>query len=211
MVTLTVRDGALPLVTDLTVRKGDTLQLVVHWETATLSTKAISAITKAAPAVLTSTAHGIPDGWRVAVASAGGMRQINAKHYPPYSSEYHVADTAASTVTLPDVNSAEYDAYTSGGYLVFYSPHTLASYTARMQIRAAADAADTLASFTSAAGDIVIDDTGKEITLTVPAATTAAYTFASGVFDFELVSADATPVVTKLLSGTVTVSDEITR
>lgn len=195
---------------DITIVKGATFSRVLRWESTPYVYKAITAITKAAPASITSTAHGVPDGWRVAIVSVQGMRQINAKNTPPRATDFHKATkTSADVIALNDVNSAEYDAWTSGGYIMYYTPVSLSGYTARMQIRPTAeDTATPLVSLVSPT-DIVMDDTTKTITITIAASVTAAYTFLSGVYDLELVSAGS--VVTKLLSGNVTVEAEVTK
>ena len=43
------------------------------------SAKTITAITKANPAVVTSTAHGLTDGTVVTISSVAGMTEINGK------------------------------------------------------------------------------------------------------------------------------------
>lgn len=143
--------------------------------------------------------------------SAGGMRQINAKQIPPRPSEMHkVTVTSSSQLNFNDVDSSQFTAYTSGGFLVSYTPVSLSGFSARMKIRATVEATEVLESLVSP-GDIVLDNTNHTITVTISAADTAAYTFSTGVYDLELVSGDATPVVTRLLSGTVTVVPEVTR
>ena len=195
---------------DITIVKGATFSRVLRWESAPFVYKAITAITKAAPVSITATAHGVPDGWRVAIVSVQGMRQINAKNAPPRATDFHKATkTSADVIALNDVNSSEYDAWTSGGYIMYYTPVSLSGYTARMQIRPTAeDTATPLVSLVSPT-DIVLDDTTKTISITIAASVTAAYTFLSGVYDLELVSAGS--VVTKLLSGNVTVEAEVTK
>lgn len=189
--------------------KGSSFRRVIRWEAEPLIAKTITGITQAAGAVVTAASHGVPDGWRVAVVSAGGMRQINAKEYPPLEDEFTPATVLTSnTVRLNNVNSLGYTAYTSGGALVYYTPVDMASYTARMTIRDRIGGTSLLA-LTSSAG-ITIDNTAKTITVDITAAQTAAMTFSEGVYDLEMVSADATPFVTKLLSGTVTVAGEVT-
>jgi len=172
--------------------------------------KAITGITTAAPARITSPAHGVPDGWSVAVVSVQGMRQINAKYDPPRSNEFHKATVVDSnTVDLFDVNAAGFTAYASGGYLQYLTPVDLAGFTARMQIRLTAEAEDPpLVSLTSSSG-ITLNNTTKTITITISAADTADLDFAAGVFDLELISGSG--VVTSLLQGTITVEDEVTR
>ena len=199
--------------TDLVIQKGETFSRVIRWSSSPFIYKAISAITKAGPAVITASGHSIVDGWRVAVHSALGMRQINAKSWPLRTADFHKATyISSSQISLNDVDSSEYDAYTSGGYLIYYTPVSLVGFSARMQIRLTAETADPpLVSLTSPTGGIVIDDTAKTITVTISAAVTAAYTFSSGVYDLEMVSSDSTPVVTNLLSGNITVVDEVTK
>ena len=195
---------------DITIVKGATFSRVLRWESTPFVYKAITAITKAAPVSITSTAHGVPDGWRVAIVSVQGMRQINAKNTPPRATDFHKATkTSADVIALNDVNSSEYDAWTSGGYIMYYTPVSLAGVTARMQIRATAESTTTLASLVSPT-DIALDDTARTITVTISATATAAYTFTVGVYDLELV-VTATGVVTKLLSGNIVVLPEVTR
>ena len=197
--------------TDLIIRKGETFIRVVRWESLPFVYSAITAITKAAPCVVTSASHGLADCWRAAVVSAGGMRQINAKGIPPRASELHeVTYVGATQIGFNEVDSSNFTAYTSGGYLVSYTPVSLASFTARMKIRATVESVDVLESLTSGA-EIILDNTNHTITITIPAADTAAYDFTTGVYDLELASGDATPVVTRLLEGNVTVTEEVTR
>ena len=195
---------------DLEIIEGSTFTRVVRWESNPLVYKAITGITKAGPVAITAVGHGLTEGWRSAVVSAGGMRQINAKSMPPRESEFHVVSiTSSSVITFNEVNSQDYTAYTSGGSLVYWTPHDLASYTARMQVRST-DASDTvLLSLTTENAGIALDDTAKTITLTITATATAALTFTEGVYDLELVSSGG--VVTKILRGTITVSQEVTR
>src|SRR3990167_287281 len=143
--------------TDLTIIKGKTFSRVLRWESAPFVYKAITAITKAGPVAITATTHDLVTGWRAAVVSSGGMRQINAKNWPLRAADFHkVTKSDANIITLNDVNSSDYTTYTSGGYLVYYTPVSLASFTARMQIRATAESDTTLVSLTSTASDIVL-------------------------------------------------------
>lgn len=77
------------------------------------SSKPISAITKANPGVVTSTAHGYSDGDEVFLNEVGGMTQLNGRPF--------VVDNAtANTFTLEDVfgnavDTTNYTTYTSGG------------------------------------------------------------------------------------------------
>jgi hypothetical protein len=192
----------------LTIVQGNTFEQIVRWETSLLTTKAITGIARATPVVITSVAHGVPEGWRVAVISAGGMSQINARTYPPRGSEFETATVlSADTIALPAVSSAGYDAYTSGGSLVYYTPQTLSGYTARMTIRDFVGGTE-LASLTTENSGILLDNANKAITVTISATDTAAYTWRSGVYDLELVSSSG--VVTTLMRGSVAVTQEVT-
>lgn len=196
--------------TDITIIKGSTFSRVLRWEALPFVYTPITAISKAAPAVVTAAGHGLVTGWRAAVLSAGGMRQINAKSTPPTARDFHkVTFVSSSQINFNDIDSSEFSTYTSGGSLVYYTPVSLSGFSARMKIRATASDTTVLASLTSPA-DIVLDNTAHTITVTISASATAAYTFSEGVYDLELVSGDATPVVTKLLSGNVIVLDEVT-
>lgn len=195
---------------NITIRKGETFSRVLRWEASPFIYSTITAITKTAPAVVTATGHGIPDGWRVAVVSAGGMTEINALNWPLKSSDFHKARVlTADTIELNDVNAADYSNYTSGGYLVSYTPVSLAGFTARMQIRASKTATDTLFELTTENSRIELDDTEKTISLFIEATDTADLDFTTGVYDLEVVS--GVSVVTRLLEGTVTVDSEVTR
>lgn len=193
---------------DLVIQQGKTFNRTIRWQTTPYVYKAITGITRAAPAVVTAVGHAVPDGWSVAIVSALGMRQINAKHNPPRSNEFHKATVlSSSTLALNDVNAAGYDAYTSGGYAQYYTPVSLSGYTARMAIKDQAGGT-VLLSLTTSNSRIALDDTLKTITLTISATDTAAIDWTEGVYDLELVSGSG--VVTALLSGTISIEGEVT-
>ncbi len=126
----------LPVKKNLTILQGKTFTLPVKWETEPIVYKAISGITQAAPCVVDCTAHGVPDGWRVAIVSAKGMTQINAENDPPRDSDYVVATKIdVDTLELNSVNSSAYRAWTSGGYVQYNTPKDLSGYSARMSIK----------------------------------------------------------------------------
>lgn len=85
----------------------------------------------------------------------------------------------------------------------------ITGYTARMHIRATVDATTTLYEAVSG-GDLTIGGTAGTVTLSIPAATTAAWTFLSGVYDVELVS-PAGKVIKLVGVSRVTISPEVTR
>ena len=122
---------------DLTILQGRTFLQTVNWETTPIVYKPITAITQGAPVSITATGHGVPNGWRVAIVSVGGMVQLNS----PVDSAgqpkvYHQATVVdPNTIQLNDVNSAGFAQYTTGGYVQYNTPVNLTGYTARMSIK----------------------------------------------------------------------------
>lgn len=74
----------------------------------TEATTAITAITKANPAVVTAASHGLSNGDRVFIASVGGMTELNNR-------EFTVANATSTTFELSGINSSSFTTYTSGG------------------------------------------------------------------------------------------------
>lgn len=185
------------------VGAGETFQPILRWGSEVLLSKPITAITQAAPVVVTAVGHGVPDGWRVAVVSAKGMTQINAQNFPPVGNDWQKATVlTADTVQLNKVNSADFAAYTSGGFLVYNTPVTLAGMTGVFTIRDAPITGAVLATLTSSpAAGLTLNDTTKQI---LPVLSTAALTWNTGYYDLEMT--DAGGKVTQLLTGTITIS-----
>jgi hypothetical protein len=188
---------------NLVIRQGETFLRVIRWETPPFVYKAITGITKAAPVRITAVGHGLQSGWRTAVVSVQGMEEINAEHNPPRENEFAAVTVIdVDTVEINTINAADYTTYVSGGYLQFYTPADMTSYTARMQIKnkVGGTLLDTLTP--------VIDNVLHTITLTITAAATAVFTWKQGVYDLELVS--PTNVVTTLFYGSICVQQEVT-
>ncbi len=185
---------------EILIQKGKTFTLVVRWETEPVVRKAITAVSLATGAPrLTVTSHGAPDGWRGTPYAVEGMKQLNDIGYQ--SMTVIDANTVEfNSVTPVDDNGRAWSAYTSGGFLMFYTPQSLSGYTARMDIKdkiggtiwASSDVADTPLDII----DIAVDNATKTITLTISATDTAALIAKKGVADLELVSSGG--VVTKL-------------
>lgn len=70
--------------------------------------RAITNITKANPAVVTSTAHGLSNGDVVRITGVSGMTEVNGHTFT-------IANVAANTFQLSGTNSSAYTTYTSGG------------------------------------------------------------------------------------------------
>ena len=109
---------------------------------------------------------------------------------------YHIkieqGATFALTLTYKDAND---------------SAINLTGYAARMQLRKNINDDTAIVSLTDGSG-ITLGGAAGTIEITISATTTAGLTATEGVYDIELESGG---VVTRLLSGTYTVSREVTR
>lgn len=193
---------------DLELIVGESFLHVVRWETSPVVYAPITGITQAAPAVVTSPAHGIPSGWRAAVVSVVGMAQINAVNTPPKASDYTQATVVdVNTVSLNGVNAAGFSAYKNGGYLQYNTPVNLTGYTATMVVMDKIGGTELLGT-DSGTITAIIDTVGHTVTFTASAVNTAVIVNASGVYSIEMTS--STGVVTVLHYGTVTFDSSIT-
>ena len=84
----------------------------------------------------------------------------------------------------------------------------LTGYTARMQVRQSKKASSTLLSLTTENSRITLGGAAGTIVLTITATDTAAISWATGVYDLEMITGST---VKRLLEGAVTVSEEVTR
>lgn len=192
----------------LVINQGKTFILPIRWETEPLIYKPISGITKASPCVIHAPTHGVPSGWRVAVVSANGMTELNTQNMPPKDSDYFVATIVdADHIELNKVSSEGYKPYTSGGAVVYNTPHDLDGYEARMSIKDKIGGTELMLLDTNNLR-IEVDNANKVITLTISATDTEAITWKKGVYDLELVS--PTGVVSCLMRGDVSVVYEVT-
>lgn len=80
----------------------------VSIETALAATKTITAITKANPAVVSSTGHGYTNGDIVKITGVVGMVELNDRAFV-------VAASATDSFSLSGVDSTNYTTYVSGG------------------------------------------------------------------------------------------------
>lgn len=194
------------------IYQGSTFREIYRWESQTKVYVPIQSISKSAPCVITTQSnHQIPEGWRVRVVGAGGMKEINTVSEDDY---YLATSTTLNQVTLNQVNSLNYTAYTSGGVIEYNDWVALTDYKARMQIRPELASTSVLYEATSVSGQIVIDDsTYKTITLTIPAQDTKDFDFDFAVYSLELYK-DSGPnsgEVVTFLQGNLTLVREVTR
>ena len=186
------------------VYQGSTFGEVLRWESSDKVYVPITAITRAAPVVITAAAHAVPVGWRIKVTNVLGMTDINS------DDTYHiVSDTTTDTITVNALNTVGYKVYTSGGILEYNQPIDLLGYTARMQIRVKLSDTTIVYELTTENGGIVLDNNLKTITLNINSVITTTFTFTTAVYSLELVQNGET--VTPFANGTLTLVKEVTR
>lgn len=191
-----------PTKSNLKIYQGSTFKEAIRWESAVKAYAPITAISKAAPMVVTSANHGIPVGWRVKITNVAGMTEVNSSNY--------ITPTAVgvNTLTFADINSLGYKDYISGGVIEYNTPNSLIGVTAKMQIKQKVDSTTFYDELTTENGKIVVDNTAKTITILIDYTTTAAYTFNTAVYSLELT---VNGEVISLLYGDVTLVKEITK
>jgi hypothetical protein len=196
---------------NIVITQGSTFMMDIRWEQSELTFKPVTGVTNAAPPVVTSANHGIPDNWNVAFTNVGGMDELNAEDPESVTRAdfYEVDYIDANSFRLKNVDATGYGTYTSGGVIRYYAPVLLSGYTARLQVRQTLTAATTLLELTTANGGIDVDEAGNVITLLIPATNTATLNFTSGVYSLEMINGNG--AVTQLLYGTVKLNKEITR
>ena len=194
------------------VYQGSTFKEIYRWESQTKVYVPIQLISKSAPCVITTqNNHQIPEGWRVRVVGAGGMKEINTVSENDY---YLATSTTLNQVTLNKVNSLNYTTYTTGGVIEYNDWVALTDYKARMQIRPELASTSVIYEATSVSGQIVIDDLiYKTITLTIPAQDTRDFNFDTAVYSLELYkdTGPSSGEVITFLQGNLTLVREVTR
>jgi hypothetical protein len=189
------------------IYQGSTFAETLRWESETKQYAPITSITNAAPCVITtSSAHGVPLNWRVRVTGVTGMKDINTISDDAY---YLVTGKTANTLTLNQVNSAAYGAYTSGGVVEYNTPIPITGYSAQMQIRETLESTTVLHELTTANNGIVIDPVNFTITLKISAAVTGTFNFDAAVYSCELT--DNQGNVIPFLTGSISLVKEVTR
>ena len=189
------------------IYQGSTFEETLRWESETKLYAPISGITNAAPCVITTSGtHTVPVNWRIRVTGVVGMKDINTVADDAY---YLVTSKTSNSLTLNQVNSAAYGAYTSGGIVSWNTPIPLTGYTALMQIRETLESTTVLAELSTANSRIIIDPINFTIQIKLSAAVTGAFTFDSAVYSMELTDNQGT--IYPFLSGSVSLTKEVTR
>lgn len=193
-----------PIKLNLKIYQGSTFRQTLRWESSTKVYAAITNITKAAPVVITAASHNIPVGWRAKITNVAGMKEINS------DSTYHtVTSTTSDTVTINQLNSLGYTAYTSGGVLEYNQPVSLTGYTAVMQIREELTSDTVIYELTTQNGGIVFDNTLKTISIVIPDTVTRNFNFTQAVYSLEFTN-NITGVF-EFANGNISLYKEVTR
>lgn len=203
----------------LHIVRGKTLTKVIRWETTPMVSKPITAISLASGFPrLTVPGHGLTNGWRAAPFGVVGMKQINAANTPPRDSDFREctvidANTVEFNGLIPvDESGREWPAYVSGGFLTYYTPMDLASYTPEVVIKDKIGGTVLLSSRASDAPLNLLtaskDNTTKIVAVTIPADVAAAITWKKAVWEVEM-RASASDVKPLIAPSDVTVGDEV--
>lgn len=195
---------------DISIKQGKTFTLTLKYGQPQFAVKAITGVTKSGQAVVTATGHGLTVDWPVWVVGVAGMDQLNhtSDELRDACAAYYAYYVDANSLRL-DVDTTRFNAYTSGGEVLYHPPVNLTGFTARMQIRETVESTTVLHSLTTENGGITLGGAAGTIALTISATDTAAFTFDTAVYDLEVVSGGG--VVTEIASGAVLMNNEVTR
>lgn len=182
----------LPKLT-ISPRLGATHETAIRISSQTMLYAPISSMAQAAPLEVTSTAHGILDGWQVALIGVKGMTELNAADSNDIkASEYHRCTVVdVDTITIDGISSESFKAYQSGGHLAFRAPADLSGYASgRMDVKAKVGG-DVLLTRNTANGGLFIDSATSSVFVRLAPTTmsVAGLVAKDYVFDIELVTA----------------------
>lgn len=195
---------------DFTINQGSTFSPILKYSQPQFVTKSITGVTKSGQAVVTAASHGLTVDWPVWIVGVDGMSQINHRSEDlDIASKAYFAYVVNSNTLRLNFDTSRFAAYTSGGEVLYHPPVDLTSFTARMQIRSDINSATIIVSLTTSNGGITLGGVDGTIALLLTAVQTATFTFDSAVYDLEII--DSTGIVTRLLSGNVILSKEVTR
>jgi len=186
---------------NLPVQQGATFTKAVNWYGGGEVCHPIAGVAVGCQTALTVTGHGLPTGdTPITISGVKGTKDLNQEQVVAT-----YVDANLFTVPIDTLGKV----YTSGtGSIKYSAPTNITGYTARMQIRESIDDVTEILELTDVAGlDLIVN--GAQITITMTATETAAFTFDQAVYDLEMIS--GTGAVKRLLEGSVILSKEVTR
>lgn len=199
---------ALPEPSIVEIYQGKTLELEFRLASDVWVYRAITAITAAAPAVITAAAHGVPEGWSIWVTGARrGMAAIN--RVPAQDSPYRARVLDVDRIELNSINATRLGPYEGGATLEYQEPVSVAGASARLVLRESASATPVVDVRSSdTAPQITVDGAQQVVRATLLPATTQALTFTYGLYEVEIALADGR--VLPLAYGSVRVHPDLT-
>ena len=174
---------------------GKTFRLTLQAPAKQQVSKAITNITQAVPAVITTDeAHGLTDGWLVAVESVVGMKDINAEVIPArMPADYYTAriiDTTSFYIEKGNqlVNSLGFDAYNSGGIIRYWKPVDFYGCTFTMKVFN--KKGEVIATNETPAADITITESNGTVEILIADETSAELTATAGNYELFMEDSD---------------------
>jgi hypothetical protein len=199
---------ALPEPSIVEIYQGKTLELEFRLASDVWVYRAITAISAAAPAVITALAHGVPEGWSIWITGArramGAINRVPAQD-PPYRARVLDVDR----IELNSINATRLGPYEGGATLEYQEPVSVAGASARLVLRESASTnpvVDVRSSDT--APQITVDGAQQVVRATLLPATTQALAFTYGLYEVEITLADGR--VLPLAYGSVRVHPDLT-
>jgi len=178
---------------ELTIVRGDTFNKRLTWCSLPVIAKAITAISKGMPMVITCPDHGMLDGHFAGIVSAKGMSEANAlkiqKGTGIILDPVKVKVIDANTVQFLGVNSSDFGTHTANtGLLQYNTPVNMAAMAAKMELRDKIDGT-IFHTLTTENNGIVLDNVAKDIVLLIPKVQTALFTLKAFVTDISMYTA----------------------
>ncbi len=170
-----------------TIRIGASVDIPIRVETNSLTFAPIASIAKSAPVrVVTTSPHGVPDGWRAAIVDAKGMTELNSDKVSD-SDLMKVTVVDATTLDLDGISSLSFRTHTANtGAVAFYAPKDLSAYTsANMDVKKQVGA-EAVANFNTIDGTLEIDALASAVWVRLDSSDLSALSAEDYVFDIEL-------------------------
>lgn len=186
----------------ISLYQGATYSQTWRWGAAPLVYKSITAVTVQTPLTVTVLAHGVPDGWSVALADLVGLEPLNASQWPPATTDFHSASLIdANTLAFRDIDGNRSGTYSTGGVIAYFTPISLIGASAVFNVYTYPPSSVTGLQTPILTANAVVVDAAKTITVTLTSANTA--TLTASQYSYALVITDASGNVTVLDSGIV--------
>jgi hypothetical protein len=197
--------------TKLKVPRGATFRKGWVWYDGADVVKPIASITKGFHTTITATAHGLPaTDIPVALLDVGELNTLDSSGNPSFDTKNRILAHVLTPDTFSvEVDSSEFSDYVSGGYLVYRPPKDLTGFSARMQFRASASAADILLELTRVSG-ITLGGVEGTIDMVMTDTQTTNFPKNYGVWNMELIAPDDGDV-TRFDEGTIELSADVNR